>query len=152
MEVELCKYLIKVDSMLYGLTNIKISEVCCSFAEIKELQHRFDKANNGWHGAALWLFMELPLRTQNSTRAVRTIGFNEPPVLFTQFIVWARLRSPRYYTNHQRDFNKGKTLRHQNLKCWTRYQHNTRKCGQCFWTYFSISFNFSTQTYVGWIL
>lgn len=82
MEIELCEYIKKVDSMLYGLTTKKIREVAYSFAENNGLQHRFNKEKKMAGTEWLRLFMkrhpELSLRTPTSTSVARAIGFNKP--------------------------------------------------------------------------
>ncbi|XP_045768126.1 uncharacterized protein LOC123869306 isoform X1 [Maniola jurtina] len=82
MEIELCNYIKKVDSMFYGLTSQKIREIAYNFAERNGLEHRFNKekkmAGTEWLRLFLKRHPDLSLRAPTSTSVARAIGFNKP--------------------------------------------------------------------------
>lgn len=106
------------------------------------------------------------LRTPTSTSAARALHFNKPQYdryfenLAKSFDTYKFPRQAIYNmdetgistvpnkpskeisTKEKRCVKKSKELNMVN-------QHNTRKCGQCFWTFYSMSINISSQVFEG---
>lgn len=81
-EQALCEYLMKLDSLFYGLTRIDFLRMAFDYAEKNNIPHSFKngKAGNDWFAGFKKRHPDIVLRSPEPTSIARTRGFNRPQV------------------------------------------------------------------------
>lgn len=81
-ELELKEYLLKMDSVFFGLTKKEFLELVFEFAEANKIPHPFKKLSAGddWFKGFKERNPDITLRTPEPTSVARARGFNKPQV------------------------------------------------------------------------